>query len=345
MTDEHICYNALALRSPGNYHRLRKLFRIHGSWRAAYRSEKGPDDADPDKAYKALGSHGIRLLLNTDPDFPPLLREMPWAPHAIYLRGAPVGPEPKIAIVGTRRATSLGTTTAEALARDLARAGVTIVSGLAFGIDVAAHRATLACSGKAVAVLASGLDIITPTSNRHVGEQIISSGGTLISEYPIGTTTLPSFFVARNRIVSGLCRGIVVIEAPARSGTLSTARFATDQNREVFVVPGAVNHPNYEGSHALIKSGVALITGARDVLEALELTPPETAAPGHTQALPFLDGDARRIVELLSAAGTPLAADTIAERLKLGASIINEALGLLVIEGVITEDDHGYRIA
>ena len=345
MTDEHICYNALALRYPGNYHRLQKLLRLHGNWRAAYTSEKRCDEIDPAAAYKALESHGIRLLLNTDPDFPPLLRETPWAPHAIYLRGAPVGQEPKIAIVGTRRATSLGTTTAGSVARDLTRAGATIVSGLALGIDVAAHRATLASGGKTIAVLASGLETITPSGNRIIGEQIISSGGTLISEYPMGTATLPAFFVARNRIVSGLCRGIVVIEAPARSGTLSTARFATDQNREVFVVPGGVNHPNYQGSHALIKSGAALITSAHDVLEALDLTPPETAPPSHAQALPFLDGDAQRIVELLTAAGTALAADTIAERVKLGANIINEALGLLVIEGVITEDDHGYRIA
>ena len=342
MTIPEYCYHQLALRYRGNYHRLSKLLRAHGSWFAAAQAEGisvGAPIGDP-----ALERYSIRLLLANDPDFPPLLREIPWAPHGIYLRGAPITEEPKVAIVGTRKATPAGITTSEFLARDLARASITIVSGLAFGVDAAAHHAAISAGGKAIAVLASGLDRITPVSNRRLGEEILTCGGTLVSEYPPGTETLPAFFIARNRLVSGLSRGVIVIEAPTRSGTLATARFATDQNRELLVVPGPINQGNYNGSHALIRSGATLITNAREVLEALQLVPPETDMPRHTQVLPFLDSVEQRIVELLSAEASTLTADTIAERTLLGVSVINEALGSLVIQDLITESDLGYAI-
>jgi DNA processing protein len=342
--DEHRSYNALALILRGDYHALKKAFNTHGSWAAAYEANNKKRTVDPEKSWQELIAKNITLLLNTDESFPELLREIPWPPHALYLSGSPLIDEPKIAIVGTRKATPLGVETAEKIARECSLAKVTIVSGLAFGIDVAAHQATLTAGGRAIAVLASGLDRITPRSNEQVGKRIIENGGTLISEYPIGALTLPRFFIERNRIVSGLSLGIVVIEAPTRSGTLSTARFAVDQNREVFVVPGAINNPNYEGSHALIKSGASLITEASDVLDALDLLPKESAQRLHTQPLPFLDETGARIVEVLSAAGAPLAVDAIAERTKLGIAVLNEALALLTIEGVVRENGSAYYI-
>ncbi len=344
LIDEHRAYNALALIHRGDYHALTKARLAGGSWVAAYDRDREKKTVDPEKAWKELVSGGISLILQHEQRFPELLREMPWAPHALYLRGAPLTAEPKIAIVGTRKATALGLSTAEDLAKGCARAGVTIVSGLAFGIDVAAHRATLEIKGRAIAVLASGLDRITPRSNEEVGQQIVLNGGTLLSEYPIGTRTLPRFFIERNRIVSGLSLGIIVIEAPERSGTLSTTRFAIDQNREVFVVPGSVNNPNYAGSHALIKSGATLVTSAEDVLNALDLLPETAGAAIHAQPLPFLDETEARIVEVVRSAGSPISVDVIAEQTKLGIAVINEALAILTIEGVVREGGGAYHL-
>jgi DNA processing protein len=217
---------------------------------------------------------------------------------------------------------------------------MTIVSGLAFGVDAMAHTSALAVKGKTVAVLASGLNDITPRSNTRLGERILESGGTLISEYPIGTPPLRQFFIERNRIVSGLSLGILVIEAPGRSGTLSTARFALDQNREVLVVPGPITNQNFVGSHALIRAGATLVTSPAEVLSALHILPEET----HTQPLPFLDGTEQRIVELLSIEQKPLTVDSIAERLSLGTAVINEAVALLTIEGIIKEGADSYYL-
>jgi len=341
---EHQSYNALAILHRGDYRSLKKIFDRYGSWQDAYKAAEDRKSIDPATEWQKVTASDIRILLNTDKEFPKLLREIPWSPHALYLRGADIGPELKIAIVGTRKATPTGTVAAQTIARDISKAGLTVVSGLAFGIDVAAHEATLRSGGKAIAVLASGLDNITPRSNTQIGEQIIKRGGTLVSEYPIGTKTLPRFFIERNRIVSGLSQAIIVIEAPARSGTLSTARFAVEQNREVFVIPGAINNPNYEGSHVLIKSGATFITEATDVLQALGLTPQDDDEENRTQHLPFLDENGRRIVEVLSSANNPLSVDVIAERTKLGIAVLNEALALLTIEGIVNEDGSTYYI-
>lgn len=340
MTPEHIYYNSLAIAFHGNHLKLKKFYKLHRSWSAVNTATINISYDEALGQWQSLEKFGIRLLLAADANFPKLLKEMPWSPHGIYIRGADLTDTPKIAIVGTRRVSQSGLATAESFAHDLARTGLTIVSGLAFGVDAMAHKSTLAAKGKAVAVLASGLNDITPRSNTRLGEQIIASGGTLVSEYPIGTPPLRQFFIERNRIVSGLSLGIVVIEAPARSGTLSTARFALDQNREVLVVPGPITNQNFAGSHALIRSGATLVTSPAEVLSALHLLPEET----HTQPLPFLDGTEQRIVELLSTEQKPLTVDTIAERLSLGTAVINEAVALLIIEGIIKEATDSYYL-
>ncbi len=338
MTDEHIYYNALALAHYGDHLILKKLNDAHGNWTAAYQQTQGGSRRTAEKEWHRLNASGARLILNADLDFPPLLREIPWQPHGLYVRGAAIGPELKIAMIGTRRATPVGLATATAIARDCCRAGLTIVSGLAFGIDAASHQSTLKNNGKAIAVLASGINDITPRSNAKLGEQILAQGGTIISEYPLDIPANKKSFIERNRIVSGLSRGAIIIEAPESSGTLATARFAVDQNRELFVVPGGVTNPNYTGSHALIKAGATLITCANDVLDALGLLP----AKSRTQPLPFLDGTQQRIVELLSTSDTPLSADVLAQKLKLVASVATEALALLTIEGIVKEDSGAY---
>ncbi|MDP2650618.1 MAG: DNA-processing protein DprA, partial [bacterium] len=205
-------------------------------------------------------------------DYPFLLKEIPNPPKQIYVRG--VVPDlrlPAVAIVGTRKATTAGIGIAEGVAADLASRGITIISGLAMGIDTAAHRGALGVRGRTVAVLGNGISEIYPAQNERLAEEILETGGAIISEYPPGEPSFRGNFIHRNRIISGLSVAVVIIEAPLRSGALSTAGFAAEQGRNVFVVPGPVTHPNYVGSHALIRDGATLATGAADILEDLGL--------------------------------------------------------------------------
>ena len=338
MSTEAEYYHALAVSMGGEYHTLAKLFAQHKSWRRSYETKIGKRTT-PRPLADSLAQSGIYLLLADDPEFPTLLREIPWPPHALYYRGTLPKQQLIVAVVGTRKATPGGLLIAEQFAQSLSSRGLGIASGLAFGIDVAAHKATLKAGGYAIAVLAGGLDGITPRTNAMVGEEIIKRGGCLLSEYPPGVAPMPRRFIERNRIVSGLSQGILVIEAPKRSGTLSTARFATEQNRDVFVVPGGITQINYVGSNELIKNGAQLVTTPEDIVEALGIATPVA----HAQPLPFLDSVEQRIVDIVSAAGHALTVDAIAEQSQLGATVINEALALLVIEGVLTEGPAGYQ--
>jgi DNA processing protein len=216
---------------------------------------------------KKLG--GVALTLN-DPAYPGLLKEIYDPPPVLYTRGdlASAFAQPAIAIVGSRRCTAYGRQIAELLARELATRGITIVSGLARGIDTAAHRAALDAGGKTVAVLGNGLDIVYPSENRALAGEIIAQGA-LASELPFGTPPLPQNFPFRNRIIAGLCLGVIIVEAAERSGSLITARLATEQNREVFAVPGNITSANSFGPNYLIKDGAKLVQSWRDVVEEL----------------------------------------------------------------------------
>lgn len=183
-----------------------------------------------------------------------------------------------IAVVGSRRPTAYGREVTYKLAYDLASAGVTVVSGLAYGLDGVAHQAALDAGGLTIAVLAHGLDKIYPSANRGLGEQILAHGGALISEYPVATPALKQHFVARNRLVSGLSSAVIVTEADASSGTLLTANFALQQNRVVMAVPGNITSPKSAGPNNLLRSGAVPVTSAEDVLAALELESPALAA-------------------------------------------------------------------
>ncbi|MEX2436806.1 MAG: DNA-processing protein DprA [Candidatus Paceibacterota bacterium] len=216
------------------------------------------------------------MFLNTEKieknsnEFPSLLKEISSVPNSIYYQGnLPNDNELCIAIVGTRKASEYGQKTAESIAYNLAKEGVTIVSGLALGIDTSAHKGALLAGGKTVAVLGHGLDRIYPTRNKELAKEIIDNQGCLISEYKEGASITPKNFLARNRIVSGLSKAIIVIEAPYRSGSISTAGHAGDQGRDVCVVPGPVNSPTFKGSHKLIRDGARLATSAKEILEDL----------------------------------------------------------------------------
>jgi len=212
---------------------------------------------------------GVQVLLQNDPTYPELLKQIADPPPVLFVRGE-ILPQDQvaIAIVGTRHPSLYGLRQAERLAGSLARAGITIVSGLARGIDAAAHRGALAASGRTLAVLANGVLDIYPPEHKQLAEQILSQGA-LLSEAPPGAEPLAGMFPQRNRLISGLSLGVVVVEAPSRSGALITARHATEQGREVFAVPGRVDEPTSHGCHRLIRDGAKLVESADDILEEL----------------------------------------------------------------------------
>lgn len=280
--------------------------------------------------------------MKTTSDFPTLLREIPFPPKKLYYLGADITDEPKLAIVGTRKASPNGVSYAKKFASALSRAGLTIVSGLALGIDTASHEGALSAGGKTIAVLACGLNTVYPRQNMRLAKRILDSGGTLISEYPPNEPTYQSRFIARNRIVSGLSLGVLAIEAPQRSGTLATCRFAVEQNRDVFVIPGAINNPNYVGSNALIKTGATLVTEPRDILEPLGLWKESASGNGVLTPEITMDTNQKLIFALLGKNNEPMHTDEIIAEIKLNESALNEALAVLVISGIIKESGGRY---
>ncbi len=241
----------------------------------------------------------VRLIPRGDPAYPRLLAEIHDPPPLLYVRGTlePTD-ERAVALVGTRNASPYGRQMAERLARDLAGAGVTVVSGLARGIDTHAHRGALAGGGRTLAVLGCGVDVQYPWANRDLAERIRQSGA-LISEYPMGEPPDAWHFPTRNRMVSGLSLGVVLLEAARGSGALITVSCATDQNREVFAVPGRVDDPRNQGPHGLLRDGARLVESVEDILSELRLTaePPQSALPLEE---PELTDDERRLWALLS---------------------------------------------
>ena len=292
----------------------------------------------------------LKTINRDSGQFPLFLKEIQNPPKKIFVSGElPADPPEggiKIAVVGTRKATSSGKIFAKKLAKELAENGVIIVSGLALGIDTAAHEGALEARGKTLVVLANGLDKIYPAQNENLAKAIVNSGGALISEYPTGTPSYPNQFLERNRIISGLCLATVIIEAPDRSGSLATARFAVEQGREVFVVPGPAGHPNFEGSHKLIRDGARLISSVQDILEDLGFES-KKQKDSKNKIFDFKnikDENQLRILKIIAFAGNPVGIDKIIEISKLEPQTVNQSLALLTITGVIKETEKGYEI-
>lgn len=263
-------------------------------------------------------------------------------PKTIYIRGdLPNNNEILIAIVGTRKVTLEGRMTAKQIAKDLARSGIVVVSGLAMGIDTAAHEGALAGGGKTLAVLANGLDEVYPRSNFNLAQEILKNKGALISEYPIGTPSYPNQFLERNRIISGLCQATIIIEAPIHSGALVTARHALDQGREIFITPGPARHPNYEGSHMLLRNGARLITSAADILEDLNLDKDLKAS---LMVNKTYDAETTTIINLLKEMKQSLTLDNIVEMTKLQPHIVTQRITFLTLDGIIEEKNNRYEI-
>jgi DNA processing protein len=254
--------------------------------------------------------HGIRVVGRDEAEYPPLLRRIYDPPPVLWVRGSlrdEEGPR-AVAVVGARAASPLGQAFARSLSRDLAAAGATVVSGLARGIDTAAHEGALAGSGRTVAVLGSGLGCLYPRENDGLAARIAAAGGAVVTEFPFGFSPQPRNFPRRNRLIAGWGVAVVVVEAGERSGALGTARCALEEGREVLAVPG---HPTFDGAmgtNALLRDGAGLVRSAADVAEALGWPPPPPEAPASDPLLRALrPGEPLTVDELSSRSGAPAA--------------------------------------
>jgi DNA processing protein len=283
---------------------------------------------------------GVRILDILHPEYPGLLREVYDPPIILYIKGLRWVPDlPQVAVVGTRRPTGYGLNCAERFAEDLAGRGVAVTSGLARGIDAAAHRGALR-TGVTYAVFGSGLDFVYPKENRKLAENT-EKNGALISEFPLGTPPSPQNFPIRNRIIAGMSLGVVVVEAAEYSGSLITARLALESNREVFAVPGNITSPNSFGPHILIRQGAKLTTGWQDVVEELPHPIRERVllpliARMESAPQPQLAGAEKKIWDLLSLQEA-VAIDSLLSKLALGASDIYSALLSLETQNLIRQ--------
>jgi DNA processing protein len=228
-------------------------------------------ELDIEAEWERILRAGVQVITLVDDDYPENLHQIDNPPPLLYVRGR-IEPNDTwaVAIVGTRRASVYGREVAHSLSRDLAANGITVVSGLALGVDTVAHRSTLENDGRTLAVLGSSVDQLYPPENRGLAQEIANQGA-LISEYPLGTRPDANNFPARNRIISGLSRAVVIVEAGERSGALITAKFAADQGRDLFAVPGSILHPGSTGCNTLIQQGAIPLLGVNDILEHLNL--------------------------------------------------------------------------
>lgn len=287
---------------------------------------------------EALRARGARVVTAADAEYPALLREIPRPPARLWARGLSLTSAPAVAIVGARRASRAGLAAAAHLAAGLARAGVAVVSGFARGIDAAAHRGALEAGGTTVAVFGCGLDVCYPPEHAGLLGELVQ-GGTAISEFDPGERPLPYYFPVRNRIIAGLSRLVLVVEAAEKSGSLITARYAADFGRDVAAVPGPILNEGCAGTNALLKDGAILVRHVDDVLQELE--EPALLRPATRTGLkgvlppPDLDADA---VAVLAALDTSEARDTdaLVAATGLTAARLSSALVRLELEGLAT---------
>ncbi len=295
---------------------------------------KGPDIRRVAGELEKAEKIGAKLIFYHENVYPEALREIHNPPLVLYVKGIPeIIRRPGIGIVGSRAATVYGQRIAGDLAARLSRNELTIISGLALGIDTAAHQGALAAEGKTIAVLGCGLDIAYPFQNRKLAEKIGRTGA-LVTEYPFGTRPDAFRFPARNRIISGLSLGVVVVEAARRSGSLITAELALDQGREVFAVPGRIDSVKSEGAHRLLQNGAKLVHTVKDILEELrpaDVTGEETGKDTGVQ--PELAAEEKKLLEVIDL--YPQTVDEIIRKSKLPAHKVNEILLIMELKGVV----------
>ncbi len=285
------------------------------------------------KAWQQIERANVTVLTWDDADYPSNLREIDAPPPVLYVRGTLYPADAvAIAVVGTRRASAYGREVAHMSATELAHNQVTVVSGLALGVDAIAHKAALAAGGRTLAVLGSGVDQLYPAQNRELAHQIIENGA-IISEYPLGTRPEANNFPPRNRIISGLSRGIVVVEAGVQSGSLITATFAAEQGRVVFAVPGSILHPGSTGCNQLIRDGAVPFLSVNDVLDHLDLARFTIQhAVRHTTPHDPLESEL-----LANLSHEPRHIDELVRRLAWSSAQVNSTLIMMELKGMIRQ--------
>lgn len=287
-------------------------------------------ETDPEAEWRRIDQQGVSVVILDDASYPSALREIADPPPVLYVRGE-LSPADDwaIAVVGTRRASPYGRQATERIVADVARAGVTVISGLARGIDTHAHRAALAAGGRTIAVLGSGVDRVYPEENRALADQIARSGA-VISELPLGRPPDAVNFPRRNRIVSGMARATLVVEADFKSGAMITATQAAEQGRDVFAVPGSIFNPLSTGPHQLIREGAKVVTDASDILEELHLTA-VVEERATREALPS-DPTEAALLQLLS--DEPVHVDDLTRAATLPSSTVTSTLTILELKGL-----------
>lgn len=335
--------------------RLRDLLDHYGDLEPAWRANAAtlravglPRDAieslvtsrsqiDLDAELAKVEAAGVRLLTWDSQDYPPLLKRIDGSPPVLYLRGSILpADEWAVAVVGTRLSSHYGGRVTRSLVEGLALNGVTIVSGLALGIDSIAHRAALEAGGRTLAVLACGLDTVYPARHRKLADRIVQSGA-LLSDYPLGTPPEAQNFPPRNRIISGLSLGTLVVEAPSRSGALITLRYALEQGRETFAVPGNIYNRASEGTNAVIQRGEAkLVVRVEDILEELNLT----MVVEHSEARAIVPETPTEQVLLAHIGPEPVHMDEIVRNSGLSAAAVSSTLVMMELKGMVRRVDN-----
>jgi len=289
----------------------------------------GGNETSTESALAWMAEPGNYLVTLADTEYPQLLLQTTDPPPLLYVKGRlELLNNPALAIVGSRNATAQGADNAAEFARALSMAGITVVSGLALGIDAAAHRGGLAGAGSSIAFVGTGLDTVYPARNKALAHELAAKGA-LVSEFPLGTPPLAANFPRRNRLISGISLGCLVVEAALQSGSLITARLANEQGREVFALPGSIHSPLAKGCHLLIKQGAKLVDDANDILVELKLPAGVAAA----REVPALEGDEALLFKHLGHAPSDL--DALCARAKVGADVAASALVALELKGLV----------
>lgn len=352
--EDRIYWLGWQLLMPGTGRRLWSLVDYFGSPRTAWEAgvkdlsgapgigDEGPEGLarrrsrlDPAIEAAKLDSQGITFICHTDPAYPENLLEIYDPPAVIFVRGRLKSTDKlAVAIVGSRKPSPYGLVVAEKMARDLAAVGVTVVSGMARGIDTAAHKGALAGGGRTIAVLGCGPDVVYPRENKRLMEEIMDNGA-VISEFPPGSSPEAWHFPVRNRVISGLSRGTVVVEAGEKSGALITADFALEQGRDVMAVPGNVVNPLSRGPHRLIKQGARLVEGVGDILDELGLETLFPVPEGGSEGIVKMSKEEQSLYSILSL--DPISMDELIDRSGLSPQKAMAALMYLELKGLVRQ--------
>lgn len=328
---------ALFFKKGFGFQRIKKLIDNYGSLKEGIREEKielSEELKRAEEEVKKAEKSGVKIVPFTSKNYPKKLLDISQPPVVLYVKGE-MKEKPAVAVVGSRRCSSYGRSVAFRFGKFLSERGITVVSGLALGIDSAAHRGALSGGGNTVAVLGSSVDLIYPLENNSLAEKIIESGGAVISEFPLGTRAKKEFFPRRNRIVSGLSECVVVVEAAEKSGTFITVSYALDQGKEVLAVPGSIDSPFSRGTNRLIKEGAPPLTDFEEIFEVV----PQLKIRDDKRQIPE---EFKEIYNLICE--RPLTADQISQITGKTPSEVFVILTKLELEKLIKREGATYRV-